>query len=77
MAFSRMTARDYKRATELGFVFVGASKVLLITLVVIDDDIYTLWMEEKTNVEQIKTHLETIKKTETVTKEVGFQELLI
>lgn len=51
LEFLRLTAINYGRSTELKFIFVGNSKVLLITIVVNEQETYTLWKEEKTNVE--------------------------
>lgn len=49
-----MTAIKYDRTTELKFVFIGELKVFLISIVVSEEDTYTLWKEEKTNVDEIK-----------------------
>ena len=54
MEFSRMTAIKYDRTTELKFVFIGGQKVVLISIIVAEEDTYTLWKEEKTNVDEIK-----------------------
>lgn len=53
LSFERMTALAYAKTTELKFVFVGPTKAIIITIVVGEEDIYTLWREVKTNVEEI------------------------
>lgn len=56
---------------------MGSSKVLLITIVVNEQETYTLWKEEKTNVDEIKQHIENLKKVESVSKEYNFQQVLL
>lgn len=56
-----MTALQYDRSTELKFVFVGATKAVLITIVVTTGETYTLWKEEKANVAEIKEYVTSLK----------------
>lgn len=75
--FSRMTALHYDRSTELKFVFVGATKAVLITIVVTAGETYTLWKEEKTNVAEIKEYVTSIKQIEILSKEENFQAVFL
>lgn len=72
MEFSRMTAIKYDRTTELKFVFIGGQKVVLISIIVAEEDTYTLWKEEKTNVDEIKQYISTLKQIEVISKEPSF-----
>ena len=55
--FSRMTAKNYGRSTEIKCVFTG-NKVILITAMISDQHKpYVLWKEEKTNVQEVKNYL--------------------
>ncbi len=72
MEFSRMTAIKYDRTTELKFVFIGGQKVVLISIVVAEEDTYTLWKEEKTNVDEIKEYISTLKQIEVVSRDPSF-----
>lgn len=76
MEFSRMTAKDYRRTTELKFIFIGATNVLLITIVSTDSETYTLWMEQKSNVQEVKNYITAVKQTETYQAEPGFQQVI-
>lgn len=67
-----MTAIKYDRTTELKFVFIGELKVFLISIVVSEEDTYTLWKEEKTNVDEIKQYITTLKQIEVVSKDPNF-----
>lgn len=67
-----MTAIKYERTTELKFVFIGGQKVVLISIVVTEEDTYTLWKEEKTNVDEIKEYITNLKQIEVVSKEANF-----
>lgn len=62
LEFYRMAAIDYGRSTELSFVFVSDVKAVLITIVVTDSLTYTLWKEEKNNVEEVKSYIDGRKK---------------
>lgn len=61
LSFSRMTALAYAKTTELKFVFVGPTKAVIMTIVVGEEDTYTLWKEEKTNVEEITEYVNNLK----------------
>jgi hypothetical protein len=55
------------------FIYTGEKKVIMIEIVV--NSLlkpYTIWYEEKTNVEEIKALLEEIKKDEQYEKETAF-----
>lgn len=72
MEFSRMTAIKYDRTTELKFVFIGGQKVVLISIVVAEEETYTLWKEEKTNVGEIKEYISSLKQIEVISKDPSF-----
>lgn len=57
LTFVRMTVLTYDRSTELKFVFVGADKAIVLDIVVAGDQTYTLWKEEKSDVEEIKQYI--------------------
>lgn len=76
LSFSRMTALHYDRTTELKFVFVGGEKASIISIVVGPEEVYTLWKEEKSNGEEIKEYIESLKHIETLSKEPNFQAVL-
>lgn len=65
LEFTRMTAINYGRSTELKFIFLG-NKVLLIAIMISEQhEPYVLWKEEKTTpeeVNQVKIELEKVKK---------------
>ena len=64
--FSRMSAVNYGKSTEIKCVFTG-NKALLITAMISETHKpYVLWKEEKTNVEEVKVYLETLKTVESV-----------
>lgn len=75
LTFSRMTALNYDRTTELKFVFVGGEKAVVIAIVVggEGEETYTLWKDQKDNGEEVRQHVETLKYIETVSKEPNFQ----
>ena len=53
LEFTRMTAIEYGRSTELKFIFLG-NKVLIITIMINGDhEPYVLWKEEKTTPEDV------------------------
>lgn len=55
------------------FIYTGEKKVIMIEIVVNNQmKPYTIWYEEKTNVEEIKSLLEGIKKDEQYEKETAF-----
>lgn len=75
LEFSRMTAINYGRSTELKFVFVGP-KVLLISAMINEQyESYVLWKEEKTNVQEVKSYIENLKKVEEIKKEYNFKQV--
>lgn len=70
-----MTAINYGRSTELKFVFVGP-KVLLISAMINEQyESYVLWKEEKTNVQEVKSYIENLKKVEEIKKEYNFKQV--
>ena len=50
LEFSRMTAVNYGRSTELKFVFTGPKVLLVSTMINEQFESYVLWKEDKTNV---------------------------